>query len=244
MESSQSSKSRTDSGSSRIPRAGTKKRAPIPPVSRRSKGKASASTPERQTSLSTAARDQSESMSESPHMEAGQSFSGGIRMLDRITGDHSQTAASHAHPEPESPHQTVEDDDSSSVSSWGNFDPQELARQRPRGLTGENRPRPRYELFERYGPQLKIASSAERLLMGKDNEASESQASRSRSDPAGDKGMMPMPSRQLSSTSHHSFQTRYESETPDSKRGENSPLGASRDIPNFAVHRSASIIIP
>lgn len=154
-------------------------------------------------------------------------------MLDRITGDHSQTAASHAHPEPESPHQTVEDDDSSSVSSWGNFDPQELARQRPRGLTGENRPRPRYELFERYGPQLKIASSAERLLMGKDNEASESQASRSRSDPAGDKGMMPMPSRQLSSTSHHSFQTRYESETPDSKRGENSPLGASRDIPNF-----------
>ncbi|RJE19338.1 hypothetical protein PHISCL_08329 [Aspergillus sclerotialis] len=233
MESSQSSKSRTDSGPSKIPRAGTKKRAPIPPVSRRSKGKAAASTPEQQTSLSTAARNESEAISESPQMESRQGFSGGIRLLDRITGHHTQTAASHAHPEPESPHQTVEDDDSSSVSSWGNFDPQELARQRPRGLTGENRPRPRYELFERYGPQLKIASSAERLLLGKDHDASESQASRSLSDPQGDKGMMPVSSREFSGTSHQSGQTRYESETPDSKRGENSPFGASRDVPNF-----------
>lgn len=138
--------------------------------------------------------------------------------------------------EPESVLPVVGDPDSSSTSSFGCSDPDEPAIQRPTGLTGDDRIRPktRAELLEKYGPQLKIALSAERVLLGKDNDASEHPSPHSPSAQDYGKGFKPMPKYEHASLPRApSGHSQIPRDTSGSRLYEKLAPGMSRDVPNF-----------
>lgn len=139
--------------------------------------------------------------------------------------------------EPGSTPPVAEEPDSSSVSSFGcSTEPDELTTQRPTGLTGEHRIRPktRTELLEKYGAQLKIASSAERILLGKDNDASERPTPNSPSAQDHGRRIMPMPRYDHTNLPRiQNDQSQLPREMSGSRLDENLASGGSREVPNF-----------
>lgn len=205
---------RADPGPSKIPRVPTQRRARATAASAQKRTEV---TPEQQSSIPISVRKRA-GRSESPQEDSGQGFSGGIRMVDRTTGFHRFAREANIQHKPESA-QPDREDDSSSVSSWGNIDPEELAMKRPKGLTGENRvrPRTREELLAKYGAGLRIDPSAERLLLGKDTGTSETQGKSSLHDNRADRSLMPT--------------SQYQSELPGSRANVSRYLEDSEEFP-------------
>lgn len=189
------SKQRPDAGSSKIPRVTTQKR--------RVSAQQAESTPEQPSSIPISVRKRGE-RPQSPQEESSHRFSGGIRVIEKPVTFHRLATELNPPHEPEPAQPVSEEEDSSSVSSWGNIDPAELAMKKPKGLTGENRVRPqtREDLLAKYGASLRIAPSAERLLLGKDTDTPESQRSSSLKDKQADRSLMSMPNIKLNENRH------------------------------------------
>lgn len=227
----QPARPRTDGGLSRIPRVPTQRRH----HGLTSSGQKGSATPEHHSSIPVSVRKNGPGKSD-PHETPDQRFSGGIRMLEKPGGSRHPAAEPNPEHEPESG-LPVEGPDSSSISSFGCDDPDEIVSQRPTGLTGENRVRPttRAELLERYGSQLKIDSSADRILLGRDNDTSERQVSTSSSPLDHGRSIIPAPRYEYINVPHSaSGHSQFPRDMSGPRLDENTPPGGSRDIPNFS----------
>lgn len=188
-------KQRADAGSSKIPRVSTQRR--------RISAQQAESTPEQPSSIPISARKRGE-RPQSPQEESNHRFSGGIRVIENPITFHRLATELNPPHEPEPPQPETDEEDSSSVSSWGNIDPAELAMKKPKGLTGENRVRPqtKEDLLAKYGASLRIAPSAERLLLGRETDTSESQRSSTLKGKQADRSLMSMPNIKLNEDRH------------------------------------------
>lgn len=119
----------------------------------------------------------------------------------------------------------AEEFDSSSTSSWGNtYHAEEVTMERPKGLTGEDRVRPktRSQLLEKYGPQLKICPSAERILVGDDHDTPERQTSYTQE--------VARPGSAISGYEHDNAQGARQF---GFRQDENVSPGSAREVPNY-----------
>ncbi|BCR86727.1 uncharacterized protein ACHE_30714S [Aspergillus chevalieri] len=117
-------------------------------------------------------------------------FAGGIRILDKPSGPRSHPAGEPTSPSvPESiPETRKVSDNSTSSSSVGDWDleyGEEEMQKPPTVFTGEYRTRPTERMGQyRYGPTLKIAGSADNIIMGTADDGSKSSLATQRSSPA------------------------------------------------------------
>lgn len=172
-------KGRGSNGTSRIPRPPAAKQNQSPnPGSNKGNG---AANPEHRRSIPTAIRKQGEEGHESDQGASGETGEAQGETTEESLAIRCRPLAIVAEPEA-----------TESVrcsSEFEDYDADAINAQRPTGFTGENRVRPRtgVELLAQYGARLRIAGSAERLLVGNDDDQarSDGQVSRSLHDHAG-----------------------------------------------------------
>lgn len=125
-------------------------------------------TPEHRSSIPVAVRKPSAGSGETSPTDSNEGFAGGIRVLDKPSGPRHRSADEH-HRSP-TPEPIKEVDPESTASSWDLDDSEDEMPKPPTGFTGENRTRLSDRLKKSsHGPTLKIAESADRIIMGTDD---------------------------------------------------------------------------